>query len=162
MEGPSRVGRGSGWSREWTLRSRAAELEIRARARGCVCTLPRPFKGSRHADGTRVNEPVSSTEAHRPGLRPDLPWAPALADSLCGFGPPCPVCTPGTGGQGPVRASGSAAGSVVVRVSGFRVRWLSGGLCLFRCVGYVTSICAHLENWLMKLVMLVMRLTALH
>lgn len=47
-----------------------------------ACTLPRPFKGSRRADSTRVNEPVFSTEAHRPGLRPDLPWAPALTDSL--------------------------------------------------------------------------------
>lgn len=40
------MGRGSGWSREWTVGGGTAELEIWAQAWGCVCTLthtpPRP------------------------------------------------------------------------------------------------------------------------
>lgn len=139
MEGPSRVGWGSGWSGEWTLGSRTADLEIWAQAWGCVCAhththSPHPLKGRRRADSTRVNGPIFSAGSHRPGLCPDLLCVPALADSLCDFGlglslsgPPCPICTLGTESQGPVRASDSAAGSVVVRVSGFRVRWFSAG-----------------------------------
>lgn len=54
--------------------------------------------------------------------------------------------------QGPLRALGSVAGSVVIRDSGFRVRWpgFKRSLCLFRCVslGKLFNLlpCSALEN----------------
>lgn len=96
------VGRGSGWSGEWTVGGGTAELEIWAQVWGCVCvhthTPPTP-KGSRCADSTRVDRPVLSAGSCRPGLRSDLLCVPAVADSQCDFGPGPP--SPGL----PLRAS---------------------------------------------------------
>lgn len=93
---------------------------------------------------------------------------PAIADWQCDFGPGPP--SPGLLvpfvlqglSPGPLRALVSAAGSVVVRISGFSIRWprFKCGLCLSRCVSSDLLLnlhpCAHLEHGLMTVMMLVM------
>ena len=90
MEGPPCVGRGSGWSGEWTAGGGTAELEIWAQAWGCVCehTHTPP-----HPQGTQVRRQHPCGPA-RPfcGVPPpraasDLLCVPAVAGSKCDFGP---------------------------------------------------------------------------
>ena len=145
------------------------------RGAACVCThtLPPPpreagaqtapvWTGPSFLRDPAAQGCVLTSCVSRPSLTRSVTLGRALPLRASLSGPPCPICTPGTESQGPLRALASAAGSVVVRISGVSVPWprFKCRLCLSRCVcsGLLLNLhpCAHLEHGLMTVTMLVM------